>query len=135
MKSNHFALPYAPEEICDFIVYSYEWIDELSFLKKLDHLLPNYFDYELAVKERLLKDSGWEGDGEINTIWIPPFIIDKIIKGGADAFLKRFHNPSVVSPESWSKGLILWHVKQKEDGISFICSPIELDIPSYALDC
>lgn len=137
MAQNKLILPYPPEDIKDFFTYDYEWIDEFNFLKRIEKILPNYIEYELEVRKKFLK-RGWSGDGEINNIWIPPFLISKIAKGGEETFLKKFHDNSVVgklttSPKSWTKGLILWHVKQKEDGISFICSPLELDIPSYAL--
>lgn len=137
MVQKNFPLPYTPEEIKTFFTYYYEWIDELSYTKRLDQLLTNYQKYEIEVKNKFLS-AGWTGEGEINTIWIPPFLIAKIAKDGEEAFLRRFNDDKVLgrltrSPNSWTRGLILWHVKQKEDGISFICSPIELSIPSYAL--
>jgi hypothetical protein len=51
--------------------------------------------------------SGWEGDGEIGVIWLPPFVVD-----GDDTV-----------------GRLIWHVKQSNNGISFLCSerPIYLE--------
>ncbi|MFD2299595.1 hypothetical protein QRO11_05320 [Paracidovorax citrulli] len=137
MIEEKITLPYSPEEIKKFFAYDYEWIDELSYTKRLDNVLPDYKKYEREIIEKFLS-IGWSGEGEINTIWIPPFLIAKIAKYGEEAFLQRFNNEKTFnrlaqSPNSWTRGLILWHVKQKEDGISFICSPIELNIPSYAL--
>ncbi|MDA8448431.1 hypothetical protein M5C97_19625 [Acidovorax sp. NCPPB 3859] len=137
MTETKITLPYLPEEIKQFFTYDYEWIDELSYTKRLDKVLPDYEKYEREIIEKFL-NIGWSGEGEINTIWIPPFLIAKIAKYGEEAFLQRFNNENTFnrlakSSNSWTRGLILWHVKQKEDGISFICSPIELSIPSYAL--
>ena len=57
-----------------------------------------------AVKQRFLQE-GWEGDGEIGLIWIPPFV---------DIGLEDTH------------GTYVWHVKQQNNGISWLLSPVKL---------
>lgn len=52
-------------------------------------------------------EAGWEGDGEIGAIWIPPFMFT----GG----------------ETW--GAFLWHVKQSNNGTSWLCAGRRLDFP------
>ncbi|RZJ38389.1 MAG: hypothetical protein EOO18_03490 [Chryseobacterium sp.] len=130
-------IPYFPEDIKNFFVYDYEWIDELFFLKRIDEILDSYESYESELKKKFI-DRGWSGEGEVNNVWIPPFAMSGIIKYGEDGFLKKYYDSSLVgnlekSPKSWTRGLLLWHVKQKDDGISFICSPLELNIPGYGL--
>ncbi|RZJ14154.1 MAG: hypothetical protein EON50_07090 [Acidovorax sp.] len=130
-------LPYSPEDIRSFFVYDYEWIDELFFLKRVDEILEDYASYEAEVKKRFIA-RGWNGEEEVNNIWIPPFAMCGIIKDGESGFLEKYYDASLIgnlskSPKSWTRGLLLWHVKQKEDGISFISSPLELNIPGYGL--
>lgn len=50
------------------------------------------------VRKRFL-GAGWEGDGKIMLIWLPPFI-----PGGTDDGL----------------GALIWHVKQYNNGTSYI---------------
>lgn len=60
---------------------------------------------ELAV---LFRDAGWEGDGEINCIFVPPCLF-----GG----------------DGWCG--IIYHVKQSNDGISWLAIPnaMRLSLP------
>ena len=76
----------------DYIIYSYQYIDCLIFL----HLVENVFEqseelhqYIRKIKDRF-KDKGWDGDGQINILWIPPFLDES---------------------EDPSYGSIVWHVK------------------------
>jgi hypothetical protein len=46
------------------------------------------------------KDAGWEGDGRIGAIGIPPFMFCR--------------------DDTW--GLFLWHVKQSNNGTSWVCA-------------
>ena len=125
---------YQPEEIMNFYSYSYEWIDDLNFFHVINkNEYKDYIEYA-SIKFR---EKGWEGDGEINLIWIPPFSVGAIISGGVDMYLKKYCGPNEfgnINVTCWTKGLIFWHVKQKSDGISFILSPIALNIPNYGLE-
>lgn len=100
------------EDVKNFFVYRYHFIDNssfitpaVSFLKKNDYLDAD--KYINAVKQLFLAN-GWEGDGEIGVIWIPPFIgIDE------DTY-----------------GFALWHVKQLNNGTSWLASPKKLPFKS-----
>lgn len=86
----------------DMFVYEYTFLDDLSFIKPIEE----YFntDYKDALEE-LFKNNGWEGDGEIGVIWFPPFI--------------------GVGEED-THGHYVFHVKQSNNGISFLASSIRL---------
>ena len=47
---------------------------------------------------------GWAGDGEVALLWLPAF------------------GCPLSPPLPW-EGVVLWHVKQEEDGLSFLLSP------------
>lgn len=98
---------YPPSKLDTFELISYEWIDNLNFTLNPNEYLENAEDYIKIAKERFLK-AGWYGDGEIELMWIPPFMF----KG--------------IRTEEFTNGIIIWHVKQEEDGISWILSPIKL---------
>ena len=100
-------IKYNPETLRTFEVILYEWIDNLCFTIDPKECLENSEEYICIAKELFLK-AGWDGDGEIELIWIPPFM------------LKSSH-----TLESFL-GIVIWHVKQLEDGISWILTPIEL---------
>lgn len=101
-------MDYPPEKLRSFFRNSYEWIDNLDF--SLDPLvyIANAEAY-LQVARELFVEMGWAGDGEIRLMWIPPFMLDGI-------HTQRF-----------TRGVIIWQVKQQEDGISWILSPLDLD--------
>ncbi len=100
-------IKYPPEDLKTFTVDCYEWIDNLNFTLKPSECIANYKDY-IEIAKQMFLDAGWYGDGEIELMWIPPFAIksDKI-------------EPNI--------GLTIWHVKQIEDGISWILSPISIN--------
>ena len=78
-------------------VEQYQFIDNLRHIIVPKELGDNYENKIEDVKQAFLKN-GWEGDGEIGLIWIPPFIEDN-----GDTF-----------------GEYVWHVKQNNNGISFL---------------
>lgn len=104
-------IKYSPAELDAFELFSYEWIDNLNFTLNPTEYLDNGEDYIQKAKERFLK-AGWSGDGAIELMWIPPFMF----KG--------------IRTEEFTNGVIIWHVKQIEDGISWILSPIKLPCQS-----
>ena len=81
----------------------------MNFTFKPADFLSNADEY-LKVASELFTNAGWSGDGEIQLIWVPPFMLDKFTMN-EDAF-----------------GIVIWHVKQKEDGISWLLSPKELPL-------
>ncbi len=98
------------ETIKGYNVYTYTFLDDLSYIKNPR----NYFKLEPKeeidnaihlVKERF-SEYGWEGDGAIGIIWLPPFI-------------------DVGIENDW--GTSIWHVKQRNNGISFLACDYPLD--------
>lgn len=87
-------------------VWSYTFIDDQSFCQK-----PSFDDEQYGITPKKLemakqafKECGWEGDGEVQIIWIPQFLFSD-----DDCY-----------------GLFVWHVKQRNNGFSFIASEINL---------
>lgn len=104
---------YTPEAIWTFEVYGYEWIDDLWFTHPPSDFLGDRAGEYVAVARQRFLQAGWEGDGEIVLLWIPPFVFPL--------------EPS-VAPE----GVVVWHVKQDEDGVSFLLSPVKLPFDEFA---
>ena len=100
-------IKYPPETLRTFELIMYEWIDNLCFTIDPRECLDNAEEY-ISIAKELFLEAGWHGDGEIELMWIPPFMF-----GG------------VRAPE-FTVGVVLWHVKQQEDGLSWILTPIEL---------
>ncbi|GAB5523139.1 MAG: hypothetical protein Roseis2KO_10110 [Roseivirga sp.] len=103
-------IDYTPEHLRTLHLYMYEWIDNLHFTIKSAEVLEKPHEYIQVVREIFL-EAGWYGDGDIELMWIPPFML-----GGK------------TTTDS-TKGVTIWHVKQKEDGLSWILSPIEIPFP------
>ncbi len=102
-------ITYEPNELRNFRLFTHEYIDNLNFTFKPADFLSNADEY-LKVASELFINAGWYGDGEIQLIWVPPFMLDEFTMN-EDAF-----------------GIVIWHVKQKEDGISWLLSPKELPL-------
>jgi hypothetical protein len=103
------------ESIKGMYVYEYTFLDDLSFIETPQKYLEsrfsvNYTEEEVKVVVDAVRDkflaSGWEGDGDIGVIWLPPFVDSGI-------------------EDTW--GNYLWHVKQSNNGISFLLSEYPLD--------
>ena len=98
-----------------FHVDGFEYIDNLNFVQDAREYLrenPRCNDYIEKAKD-LFTQHGWHGDGEVQLIWLPPFLFGSF---------------------GLTKGVVLWHVKQVEDGISWILSPIEIPYDVIKLD-
>ncbi len=96
-----------PAAIDEFWSYRYEHIDELSYMPRAEDMLGKLGEFDTVlkkVKERFRLE-GWEGDGVIRLMWLPPFI-------GAGV------------EDTWGVGV--WFVKQSNNGTSFIVSPVPL---------
>ncbi|TVV45499.1 hypothetical protein [Thalassolituus sp. C2-1] len=96
-----------PSVIDEYSVYEYQHIDCLEFMPAAAAVLqgiPNQSEVLKAVRAKFLS-SGWEGDGEIQIMWIPPFM-------GAGV------------EDTW--GLAVWFVKQANNGTAFLASPVKL---------
>lgn len=109
-------ISYSATSIASFHLYSYEWIDNLHFMLPPSRVIAENsrrVALEEAVQERFREEAGWEGTGRLSLLWLPPFVWPQ----GAG-----------VSPD----GVILWHVKQHEDGISYLLSPIPLPFERFS---
>lgn len=100
---------YSPENLKSFYQYMYEWIDNLNFTLNPSEILENASEY-IDFASSLFLEMGWDGVGDIQLMWIPPFMLNT--QSNIDDYL----------------GITIWHVKQEEDGFSWILSPIELPI-------
>lgn len=98
-----------------YYVYEYTFLDDLQFIKPPQEVFayedPVHIDAVTeAVKKKFL-DAGWEGDGDIGVLWLPPFV-------------------DVGVEDTW--GTYIWHVKQSNNGISFLASSYPLDFARLA---
>lgn len=107
------------ENIKNYFVYEYHFLDDLSAVLRpievyswfgITDTKENKKKIDKTVREvrELFLRNGWEGDGQIGVIWVPPFI-----DIGFDE-------------DTW--GSYLWHVKQSNNGTSFFASPIPLKL-------
>lgn len=97
-------ITYQPDTLKTFNVMCYEWIDNLCFTIDPGECLDHSDEYIKIAKE-LFSEAGWDGDGEVELMWIPPFMLDG------------------NRTEDFTVGVTVWHVKQQEDGISWILHP------------
>lgn len=100
-------IKYPPSKLRTFKLITHEWIDNLNFMFNPEEFLSNSEEYIQVAKELFIK-AGWQGDGEIQLIWIPPFMLSDGFTLNEDAL-----------------GIIVWHVKQESDGISWLLTPRE----------
>lgn len=85
--------------------YRFEYLDRLEFMRSArDHLPTEGADMILAQVAAGFRAKGWEGDGSIEIFWLPPFIV-------------KLNDTA---------GFIVFHVKQQNNGTSFLASPYPL---------
>lgn len=99
-------IDYPPEKLSKFFRSSFEWIDNLNFALNPSDCLENAEAY-VKIAKAIFTEMGWYGDGDVQLIWIPPFMF------------------SGIRTQKYTRGIVIWHVKQAEDGISWILSPID----------
>lgn len=102
-------ITYPPETLRTFNVQAYQWIDNLNFTINPDECLKNAEEY-ISIAREMFLDAGWDGDGKIELMWIPPFMLHGRLTAG------------------FTVGVTIWHVKQLEDGISWLLSPSGIDM-------
>lgn len=105
-----------PPRVANYYVYSYEHVDELSFVRAASDVdQTSHYAGGLAGLEPdiavLFLANGWEGDGKIGIVWLPPFV-----------------------GLGHTAGLFLWFVKQRNNGTSFIASEQPLPFPPFLDD-
>ncbi len=93
-------------------VYHYQFLDDLSFVRQ-PPAFPLFGDLKTDRLDQLVSSvrdqfaaAGWEGDGEIGVIWLPPFV-------------------GTGLEDTW--GTYVWHVKQSNNGMSWIASDSPLN--------
>lgn len=95
------------DDIEKYAVYQYHHIDDLSFMLDAEEVLRRNENREKIlsrVRERF-RHAGWEGDGRLQILWLPPFLG----AGVEDTY-----------------GVVVWHVKQSNNGTSWLASPVPL---------
>lgn len=112
---KHHVLTYAPEALRSFSVYGFEWIDNLHFLAAPEDFIGDGVDAFISIAKEMFTEAGWAGDGDIRLLWLPPFAFPLALG---------------IPPE----GIVLWHVKQEEDGESFILSPIKMPFEEFSYE-
>ena len=113
--SKHEVIDYHSGAMRDFHIYGFEWIDNLHFVRAPEEFLPlpeSQLDLYLEAARQRFKAAGWHGDGDIGLLWLPPFVFPLNLR---------------IPPT----GVIVWHVKQEEDGISWLLSPIKLPFEEF----
>jgi hypothetical protein len=107
-------IDYPPEKLRQFESYGVEYIDNRLFALDPEKLLGTRtaFPY-IEVAAELFKQMGWAGDGDIELLWLPAFVFP-ILAG--------------IPPV----GVVIWHVKQSEDGLSYLLSPVRLPFEEFS---
>jgi len=98
-----------PSDARRFFVYSYQHLDDLGFLRApatvfAEHYVSDQLDAWTEAIRVVLRDAGWEGDGDLQIMWFPPFVD----VGMEDTY-----------------GTYAWVVKQNNNGTSWLASPVE----------
>lgn len=103
-------------DLKEYIVIPYTFIDDFRCFKPLDDVLvapgevaPSKEECSRlrSMLETMFAGAGWEGDGEINCIFVPPCFL----KGREDGYCEP-----------------VFHVKQTNNGISFLAIPKSLEL-------
>lgn len=98
-------------QVSKFYVYQYTFLDDLRFVREPTAELLDASEAEsqelIAAVGELFRAKGWEGDGKLGVLWLPPFL--------------------------WTHGdthgTYVWHVKQLNNGISWLASRRPLSFP------
>ena len=97
-----------PVNVNEYYVYQYEHVDDLSFVRMPAEIHPMIELANQADIEALLKGQGWEGDGRLGILWLPPFA-------------------TVGGEATW--GRYIWFVEQGNNGTAFVASEEDLNFP------
>jgi hypothetical protein len=106
-------IDYPATSLREFRVYGFEWIDDLNFiLSPEEFLVAERVDDYLTIARERFKEAGWPGDGDIGLLWLPPFVFPLSLR---------------IPPQ----GVVVWHVKQSSNGVSWLLSPIALPFDEF----
>lgn len=95
-----------PQAIDGFFVYTYHHDDDGAGWQLLT-------DQEgIAALTSLFKECGWEGDGKLETMLVPPFFGDG----------------------TWNRWFRIYHVKQSNNGTSWIASKHRLTVEDLTVE-
>jgi hypothetical protein len=97
----------SPDGVKFWHFYAYEHLDDLAFMPTARQALAAWphAGVVIAAVEEKFRSLGWVGDGEMQVMWFPPF--------------------AGVAPKN-TFGAYALHVKQSDDGISWIACPYTL---------
>lgn len=101
---GQFAIP--ATKLAKYHTYRFHYLDDLSFMQPAAEALSIFPDADSYIDEikGLFHQHGWEGDGMIQLFWLPPFAVNS-------------HE---------THGVFCFHVKQNNNGTSWIASPSPL---------
>lgn len=91
------------KDFAGYHIYGFEWIDRLDHFLDAEEALASWSLREVFFayfKKRFAESPFWVDDGKMQLLWLPPFIGE-----GAG-----------------TRGFYILHVKQSEDGLSWIAS-------------
>lgn len=103
------------ERLKHYSVYFYQHIDYFGALIDPEDFYKEFYadniereDYKIFLNgiQKLFKKYGWDGDGALSLIWIPPFIETNSVED--------------------TTGEFIWHVKQSNNGVSYVASESSL---------
>lgn len=97
-----------PRAAMKWHVYHVNHIDELMYFADAEDTLKhklNIHNLFNVIKMRMI-EHGWEGDGRLQFMWLPSFCF----KSGD------------------TSGGLIWHVKQGNNGTSYVVSEMELNV-------
>jgi hypothetical protein len=97
----------------DFFCYGFEWIDYYAFLFPPSRIVGERALESEAIARKRFDELGCDGDGDINLLWLPSFV---------------FPLELCIS----TLGIVIWHVKQHNDGLSFLLLPIPLPFNEFS---
>jgi len=100
----------SPKDAKTLNIKQYQFLDDLTFIRTPKDVFEESskaeLDEFLAALRHELTEAGWEGDGKIGVIWLPPFV-------------------DIGTEDTW--GTYVWHVKQSNNGMSWLAADTSLD--------
>ncbi len=110
--ANFWQNAFGAKNLDDWCFYGYEYLDDLNFMLNASKAFSDWADGGTLLEHvgKKFLEMGWDGEGEMQILWFPPFLN--------------------IGVANYFGGYAL-HVKQFADGISWIACPFE--IPEFDL--